>query len=71
MMSSQLGELGEGPAASRAGRGEQLWGLIWPGVARLRRTARAVREALPGKEVGRVGAARDLNDAVLILCQQV
>ena len=39
---------------SRAGRGEQLEGRIRLGVARVWRRARAVREVLPGKEVGRV-----------------
>ena len=50
----------------RAGRGEQLEGRARLGVARVRRRARAIREALPGKEVGRVGAAaRDVHGTML------
>ena len=41
---------------SRAGRGEQLKGRVRLGVARVRHRARAVREALPCKEVGQDGA---------------
>ena len=42
----------------RAGRTAR--GLSPAGVARVRRRVRAVGEALPGKEVGRVGAARSV-----------
>ena len=52
------GGAGSHERGSRAGPGEQLEGRVRLGVARVRRRARAVGEALPGMEVGRVGAAR-------------
>ena len=52
-------------SGSRTGRGEQLECRIRLGIARVRRRARAVGKALPGKEVSRVGAARDAHDTIL------
>ena len=54
-----------------AGAGEELQRRIRLVVARVRRRARAVGEALPGEEVGRIGTARDVHVTVRIFGQQV
>ena len=61
----------EGGRGARAIRHEELERGIRVVIARVRRRAGAVGEALPGKEVCGVGAARDVHDAVLVLGEQV
>ena len=54
-------------------RGEEPKHQIRLVLASVRARARAVWEALPSEEleVSRVGAAQDVQDAVLVFCQQV
>ena len=61
----------EGGSGGRARRGEELKRRIWLVVARVRRRACAVGEALTGEKVGRVSAARDVHATVLVFGQQV
>ena len=54
-----------------AGYSEELKRRIRLVVARVRRRALAIGEALPCEEVGRIGTARNVHDAVLVFGQQV
>ena len=61
----------EGGSGGRARYSEELKRRIRLVVARVRRRALAIGEALPCKEVGRIGTARNVHNAVLIFGQQV
>ena len=61
----------EGGSGGRARYSEELKRRIRLVVARVRRRALAIGEALPCEEVGRIGTARNVHDAVLVFGQQV